>query len=288
VRAKTDPETLVFMYVITPIFRFFFSRMSTRASSSRQLRNRSVPDASPERREPNKSTKKPAAKKKTKTIFDTICEKWNASKDADKTSSNLVIFTADACANNTIPETPLYTGSAKISKEIPQIPQTVLELYRSARSMTGAPISESAMIQELDVEYATNISWMNGSLHMVTGKYVGIEFSASMESVVPDMSSPSTALIDLVYNCLELKLCTVQQIKEFVSIEPWKGARAYLLSDADVMTLVKHGVHEQFKTQHGIVVKECMHMIDDFFTHVQNIEWVEFEEQEEEEAYFYC
>jgi hypothetical protein len=233
------------------------------------------------RRKSTRTPAKPRPAANSLLPLEVALKKWNELPEKKRTPAEAIIITADACRRAAkLSGKALYTGSVKISKETPQISQTVLELYRTMRARCGTYISEHAMIQNMSAEYATNLSWVKGSISLVTGKYVGMEFSAAYESVVSSVTAPTGPLVDLMYNCFKLNLCTYQEVKEFVAKKIlWKGARAYLLPDMEVLKLVRSGTHEKFKANHIIttcgIVQECVKFVDTMFEDVKHIKWVD-------------
>ena len=238
------------------------------------------PRAKSTRETPSKPT---ASKPAAKLALEMAMEKWAALPDNKKTPAKAIIITADACRRAVkLSNRACYIGSVKISKEVPEIPQAILEIYRTLRASGGAAISEAALINNLTAEYGTNISWVKGIMSLVTGKYTGIEFSGAFESVILTISKPSGALVDFLFNCAKLSLCSFKEIEQFVSKDSWKGARAYILPDAEVLKLVHSGIHEKFRAKEiidkCIVVQECVKVIDNMPAAVQNIQWAELEE----------
>jgi hypothetical protein len=190
------------------------------------------------------------------TILATVLKKWNASPD--KTPATAILLTAKACVSaKKATSDPTYTGSA-----IPDhISKSTLDIYCAMRAKAGVPLSDNVIDRALFPEYATNMSWSNGTLNLVTTKYVGMEVLPGTETIMDDAPSPSDALIDFLFNVLRLKLCTVKDIQEFVNQDVFRRAKAYLLSDDDVRTLVAQGIHERFDDEaiadSMMVVQEC-------------------------------
>ena len=203
-----------------------------------------------------------------------------------KTPAKVIMITADACRKaSTFTNRACYTGAVKISKEIPQISQTLLEMTLAARTRAGKPLSESAVMKDLKPEYATNLSWVRGNMALVTGKYIGFEFSAANESEIPvSLSEPTPWLVEFLSNCLKLDLCTMEQLKQFVSKESWKGARAYLLTDAEVLKLVKYGTHSKFEAaeviENSVLIHDCVQIIDSLHSDMGRIEWAKLDDPE--------
>ena len=96
----------------------------------------------------------------------------------------------------------------------------------------------------------------------------------------------------LMYNWFKLNLCEYRNIQEFVSKDSWKGARAYLLADAEVLKLVKSGTHTKFNAKETIdgcvVVQECMDMIENMHATMKKMKWTEIDDHasEEEDEYY--
>jgi hypothetical protein len=84
-------------------------------------------------------------------------------------------------------------------------------------------------------------------------------------------------LVDLIFNCLKLKLCTMNDIKEFVGQGVWHGATAYLLSEENVKQLVAYGIHEKFDESavedSVLVANDCVNMMDALFPSASKITW---------------
>ena len=225
-----------------------------------------------------------------------VLEKWNALPSEEKTPAKAIVLTAESCVGlEKLTVDPVYTGSVKFSRELglgsrvglPLISQSVLDLYVAMRARAGVPISERALETALFPEYATNISFANGRLNVVTNKYVGMEFLPGTESIIiseddEDASFPCDILVDFLFNCLFMKLCTLKDIEEFVSQEVWEGARAYLLSDKQVLQLVRYGVHEKFDAaaleDSMVVARECAAVFGALFPKVHQMAWSEVEE----------
>ena len=244
----------------------------------------------------------PVATENPSLILQKALDAWTTLPARERTASRAVLITAEACiSSEKLTENATYTGSVKLTREVPSISQTVLELYYSMRARAGVPISESALEYALFPEYATNLSWVDGVIKVVTNKYTGMELLPGIEAIMPfgddDTPYPSEILVDLMFNCLKLQLCTLNEIKDFVNQGVWKGARAYLLSDDKVRKLVAYGVHERFDADAVkdsiLVARDCVKMIDAMFPNVQKITWAHVDETPTEtifegEEYYAC
>lgn len=217
-----------------------------------------------------------------------VLEKWNALPPGEQTPAKAIVLTAESCVGlEKLTVHPVYTGSVVLSRELPFISQSVVDLYVAMRARAGVPISERALETAFFPEYATNISFANGRLNVVTNKYVGMEFLPGTESIMiseddEDGSFPCDILVDFLFNCVFMKLCTLKDIEEFVSQKVWGGARAYLLSDTQVLQLVRYGVHEKFDAaaleDSMVVARECAAVFDALFPKVKEMAWSDVEE----------
>ena len=209
-------------------------------------------------------------------ILEKVLEKWNELPASEKTPVNAVLMTAEACNRaRMLTENPTYTGSVMLCEEMPWITQHVLELYVAMRAKSGNPISEDALERAVFPEYATNISFTEGILKVVTTKYVGMKVLPGAEAVLPcgedgdETLCPCENLVDLLFNSLKLKLVTLKEIKEFVEQTVWVGARASMLSDKQVKKLVEKGIHEEFDESaiedSTLVARDCAKLVDTLF-----------------------
>jgi hypothetical protein len=231
------------------------------------------------------------------SILKEVLDTWDALSAPEQTPANAVLITAEVCrASDSLTNSSTYTGAVKLSREVPFIPQSILELYCCMRTKAGVPISEQALECALFPEYATNLCWVNGNIKVVTNKYVGMEFLPGVEAVMAsgddNTVSPSEVLVDLLYNCMKLELCTLAEIKEFVEQGVWVGAKAYLLSDDDVTKLVKYGTHEKFDASAVedsiMVARDCVKLLDGLFPKIQTISWAPMEEVPNVTEYYAC
>lgn len=241
------------------------------------------------------------------SILQKALDKWETLSSNDQTPAMAVIVTAEACsAARKLTTEPTYTGAVKLSRKVPCLTQTVLGIYKAVRARAGMPISEETLERALFPEYATNITFTNGTLKVVTHKYTGMDVLPGIEAVMKcgdgddETLYPCELLVDLMFNCIKLKLCTLDDIKEFVNQNVWEGARAYLLSDEAVKQLVQYGIHEKFDASavedSVLVAGECVEMMDSLFPKAKKIKWEAVEEVPvplpgftfKEEEYYAC
>ena len=150
----------------------------------------------------------------------------------------------------------VYVGFREMGKPgevLKQVSNAALDLHKHRMELEGHPIDEETVNIAFSPEYATNVSWRDGTLQLVTIKYLGMQLLPAQEMHLDffDKDEISDDFVEFMWNVLDLKLRDIISILEFVRVKVDKKFRSFLLDDEAVETLTTKGTHEDF-TEDGI------------------------------------
>lgn len=200
-----------------------------------------------------KPSKRPDATKRVKvtTLTDLCVEAFSRLPKVKQNMNGAILETTRVCNDATQlspDDEDTYIGYRDFPG-IPQIPDSVLEMFNYDRSRKGLPPMEVEIDEKLPVEYVTNLVKFNvNQIRASSIKYLGMRPLPGAESRLPTdgEGKPCAFLVDFIYNVLKLELRTPKQIEAFVTTDIYDGLTAYLLDEREVDTLIKEGEHEDF------------------------------------------
>jgi hypothetical protein len=150
-----------------------------------------------------------------------------------------------------------YTGAARLTLDgkecpLPLFPDAALELFQCLYELQhGTPFDDSLVESAFFPEFITNVKITSNGLHFITNKYMGMQLSRVSTTLIDDEESEdalraNSLLLDFGYNIIQLELKTIEQMFLFFTRTAQEGDTFILLTDDEVGTLSKYGVHENF------------------------------------------
>ena len=169
----------------------------------------------------------------------------------EKTMTNMIraVVAVVKDAPSLGPEEYVFTGSTTF--DTPLLTGAVLDLYKYAAKVRGAPLTDIIEEGAFFMEYYTNIRLLNGNFTPMSVKVMGMEPFAygSMECDINDQ--PDEYMIDFFYNILKLGLVTEEEIDYFLNmpLQTQNNIEGYLLDENKVRILLEKGQHIVFSSE---------------------------------------